>query len=102
MQIGYASGFTTEFMGRPVLYREVECQSMRKAHCRIVGRTVEEWGDEAAQDMRYLGPRNSATAARASATFRRRAVVSRMSAATHTRPPSASRPRRGASNPGWN
>jgi hypothetical protein len=28
MQIGYASGFSTEFMGRPVLYREVECQSM--------------------------------------------------------------------------
>jgi two-component system, NtrC family, response regulator HydG len=54
MQIGYASGFSTEFMGRPVLYREVECQSMGQPACRIVGRTVEEWGDEAAQDMRYL------------------------------------------------
>jgi two-component system response regulator HydG len=28
MQIGYASGYSTEFMGRQILYREVECQSM--------------------------------------------------------------------------
>src|SRR6202521_3116839 len=54
MQIGYASGFSTEFMGRPVLYREVECQSMGQPICRIVGKPVEEWGDEAASDMRYL------------------------------------------------
>ena len=33
MQIGYASGFSTEFMGRPVLYREVECQSMGQPSC---------------------------------------------------------------------
>jgi len=54
MQIGYASGFSTEFMGRPVLYREIECQSMGQPACRIVGKPVEEWGDEAAQDMRFL------------------------------------------------
>lgn len=54
MQIGYASGFSTEFMGRPVLYREVECQSMGQPACRIVGKTVEEWGDEAAGDLHYL------------------------------------------------
>ena len=54
MLIGYASGFGTEFMGQPVLYREVECQSMGQAACRIVGKTLEEWGDEAAQDMRFL------------------------------------------------
>lgn len=56
MQIGYASGFSTEFMGRQVLYREVECQSMGHAACRIVGKLVEEWGDEAAQDLRYMMP----------------------------------------------
>ena len=56
MQIGYASGFSTEFMGRPVLYREVECQAMGQPACRIVGKSVEEWGDEAAQDLRFLMP----------------------------------------------
>ncbi len=54
MQIGYASGFTSEFMGRPVLYREVECQSMGQPQCRIVGKLVDEWGAEAADDLRFL------------------------------------------------
>jgi len=54
MQIGYASGFSTEFMGRPVLYRELECQAMGQPACRIVGKLVEEWDEEAAQDMRFL------------------------------------------------
>jgi len=56
MQIGYASGFSTEFMGRQVLYREVECQSMGHSACRIVGKLVEEWGDEAVEDMRFVLP----------------------------------------------
>ncbi|HTP98022.1 MAG TPA: sigma 54-interacting transcriptional regulator [Casimicrobiaceae bacterium] len=56
MQIGYASGFTTEFMGRPVLYREIECQSMGQTACRIVGKVVEDWGDDAASDLRFMMP----------------------------------------------
>lgn len=56
MQIGYASGYSTEFMGRPVLYREVECQSMGHSACRIVGKLVEEWGEEGVEDLRYMMP----------------------------------------------
>ena len=56
MQIGYASGYSTEFMGRPVLYREVECQSMGLSACRIVGKPVEEWGPDAMDDLRVLRP----------------------------------------------
>jgi transcriptional regulator with GAF, ATPase, and Fis domain len=56
MQVGYASGFSTEFMGRQILYREVECQSMGQAACRIVGRPVEAWGNEAIQDLQHLMP----------------------------------------------
>jgi two-component system, NtrC family, response regulator HydG len=53
MQIGYASGFTSEFMGRPVFYREVECSSMGHHQCRIVGKPVEEW-DDAEDELRFL------------------------------------------------
>lgn len=53
MQIGYASGYTSVFMGRPVLFREVECRATGSAHCRIVGKPVEEWED-AEDDVRYL------------------------------------------------
>jgi two-component system response regulator HydG len=54
MQTGYAAGHSTEFMGRPVVFREVECQSMGQSACRIVGKPVEEWGDEAAEDLSFL------------------------------------------------
>jgi two-component system, NtrC family, response regulator HydG len=56
MQIGYASGFSSEFMGRPVLYREVECTAMGQPACRIVGKLVEEWGEEAESDLRFVMP----------------------------------------------
>ncbi|NTV11725.1 MAG: sigma 54-interacting transcriptional regulator, partial [Zoogloea sp.] len=45
MQIGYASGYTTAFMGRFILFKEVECVATGANHCRIVGKPVEEWPD---------------------------------------------------------
>jgi DNA-binding NtrC family response regulator/predicted hydrocarbon binding protein len=53
-QIGYASGYTSVFMGRPILYRELECRALGQTHCRIVGKPVEEWGDEAADDLHFM------------------------------------------------
>ncbi len=44
-QIGYACGYTSSFMGRPVLYKEVECVGMGDNACRIIGKPVEEWDD---------------------------------------------------------
>ncbi|MDC0723125.1 sigma-54-dependent Fis family transcriptional regulator [Nannocystis bainbridge] len=38
--LGYASGFTTVFMGRPIVYREVACRACGARHCRIVGRPL--------------------------------------------------------------
>jgi DNA-binding NtrC family response regulator/predicted hydrocarbon binding protein len=53
MQTGYASGFASVFMGRPVLFRELECASQGAPHCRIVGRPVDEW-DDAEDDLRLM------------------------------------------------
>ncbi|MGE5147472.1 MAG: sigma 54-interacting transcriptional regulator, partial [Candidatus Eiseniibacteriota bacterium] len=44
-QIGYACGYTSTFMGRPILYREVECRAAGHSHCRIIGKPFEEWDD---------------------------------------------------------
>ena len=55
MQIGYASGYSSAFMGKRILFRETECSSMGAQHCRIVGKPVEEWQDaEAELDLQYL------------------------------------------------
>ena len=45
MMIGYASGYTSAFMGRFILFREVECAATGAPHCRIVGKPAEEWED---------------------------------------------------------
>ncbi len=45
MLIGYASGYTTAFMGRFILFKETQCAACGPAHCRIVGRPVDEWDD---------------------------------------------------------
>ncbi|MEY2631702.1 MAG: hypothetical protein RIR00_356 [Pseudomonadota bacterium] len=46
-QIGYASGYTSAFMGRFILFKEVECLACGHNNCRIVGKPVEEWEDAA-------------------------------------------------------
>ncbi|MCL4802354.1 MAG: sigma 54-interacting transcriptional regulator [Burkholderiales bacterium] len=52
-QIGYACGYTSAFMGRPILYKETECSGAGDSHCMIVGKPVEEWNDAEA-DMSYF------------------------------------------------
>lgn len=73
MQVGYACGYTSVFMGRPILFRETECRATGQSACRIIGRPVEEWED-AEQDARYLQAESfskglSASTRRGSATL---------------------------------
>jgi len=46
-QVGYASGYTSAFFGRFILFKEVECVGCGDNHCRIVGKPLEEWEDAA-------------------------------------------------------
>ncbi len=50
--LGYASGYTSAFMGRPVFYKEVQCAACGHSHCRIEGRPATEWedGEQLARD----------------------------------------------------
>jgi len=58
-QIGYACGYTSAFMGRTILYKEVECTGAGHNNCRIIGKPVEEWED-AAEHMRFFTPESIA------------------------------------------
>jgi DNA-binding NtrC family response regulator len=42
---GYACGYTSAFMGRLILFKEVSCTGCGDAHCRIEGRPIEDWPD---------------------------------------------------------
>ncbi|MBC7858801.1 MAG: sigma-54-dependent Fis family transcriptional regulator [Burkholderiaceae bacterium] len=52
MLLGYASGYTSAFMGRFVLFKEIECAACGAGHCGIVGKPLEEWPD-GAEHMAY-------------------------------------------------
>ena len=67
MQIGYATGYTSVFMGQPILYREVECRGAGSPHCRIVGKPVHEW-DDPNSDMIYFQPDGLASLVERAAT----------------------------------
>lgn len=53
MQTGYASGYSSEFMGKRILFRETECTSAGAKNCRVIGKPVEEWEDPEI-DLQYL------------------------------------------------
>ncbi len=45
MLLGYASGYTSAFFHRPVLFKEVQCAACGHGHCMIEGRFAHEWPD---------------------------------------------------------
>jgi hypothetical protein len=42
-QVGYASGYATEFFNTLIVYKEVECAAQGHDHCRVVGKPVTGW-----------------------------------------------------------
>jgi transcriptional regulator with PAS, ATPase and Fis domain len=43
--LGYASGYTSAFMGKHILFKETQCAACGDDHCHIVGRPIDEWPD---------------------------------------------------------
>ena len=50
---GHASGFFSWYMGKPVLFREVECRAMGSPRCRMVGKPLDEY-DNAEKEAKYF------------------------------------------------
>ncbi|WP_420597812.1 sigma 54-interacting transcriptional regulator [Neptuniibacter sp.] len=53
--LGYASGYTSYYMQRRILFKETRCVACGDGHCTNVGRPAEEW-DDPAEIERYLKP----------------------------------------------
>jgi len=43
MEVGYASGYSTEFTGQSILFSEIACRACGEEYCTIVGKPVAEW-----------------------------------------------------------
>ncbi|KPN72199.1 sigma-54-dependent Fis family transcriptional regulator [Neisseria sp. 83E34] len=43
--LGYASGYSSYFMGKQIAFTETQCEAMGHTHCHIIGKPVEEWDE---------------------------------------------------------
>lgn len=76
-QLGYASGYASEFFDTLIVYKEVECAAQGHNHCRVVGKPADGWGADdpeailfreridVAEDIRPTQPLRGAGTARA-------------------------------------
>ncbi|TBR15138.1 MAG: AAA family ATPase [Rugosibacter sp.] len=46
IQVGHLSAFASKMLNRSILFKEMECQAMGHAACRVVGRPMNEWGNK--------------------------------------------------------
>jgi len=53
--LGYASGYTSYYMGRQILFKETRCCASGHSHCTNIGRPASEWEDREELE-RYLKP----------------------------------------------
>jgi DNA-binding NtrC family response regulator len=51
--LGYASGYTSAFMGKLILFKETLCAACGDDHCSIEGRPIDEWPDGEAHRMYF-------------------------------------------------
>lgn len=49
--VGYAGGYCSEYLGKKVIFKEIECTATGASQCRYIGKTIEEWGDEILPDL---------------------------------------------------
>jgi DNA-binding NtrC family response regulator len=52
--LGYASGFSSYYMGRKIFFKETQCSCCGADHCHIVGKPAEEWEDSDALERALL------------------------------------------------
>lgn len=58
-QVGYASGYVSTFVGRPVIFKETKCVCKGDHHCYIEARLMEHW-DDSEDYLKYYKPENIA------------------------------------------
>jgi transcriptional regulator with PAS, ATPase and Fis domain len=52
--LGYASGFSSYFIGRKIIFKETLCKGKGDSHCHIVGKLAEDWDDQEELERQLL------------------------------------------------
>ena len=51
--IGYAGGYTSECMGKTIIFKEMGCKGSKDDHCSYKAKTLEQWGEEIEEELFY-------------------------------------------------
>ncbi|MBM7599220.1 sugar diacid utilization regulator [Virgibacillus halotolerans] len=51
--VGYAGGYTSECMGKTIIFKETQCKGKGDNHCSYEGKTLESWGNDISDDLIY-------------------------------------------------
>lgn len=51
--MGYAGGYTSECMGKTIIFKEIQCVGKNDSHCSYKAKTLEQWGDEIEEELFY-------------------------------------------------
>ncbi|MBA4601396.1 XylR N-terminal domain-containing protein [Thermoactinomyces mirandus] len=55
---GYASGYLSTVMGKKVIAYELQCEGMGDSECHWVCKSVEDWGEEIAEELKFYEVNN--------------------------------------------
>jgi sugar diacid utilization regulator len=58
--IGYAGGYCSQYLGRKVIFKEVECVGKGDPHCRYIGKPIEDWETEIQSELLFYEEENLA------------------------------------------
>lgn len=58
--VGYAGGYTSECVGKRIIFKEVDCMGKGDSHCSYIGKTIEEWGEDIGEDLLDYGEESMA------------------------------------------
>lgn len=50
---GYAGGYASAVLDHRVIYKEIQCVGKGDPYCQVIGKAVEEWGDEIDPELSY-------------------------------------------------
>ncbi|SFD42335.1 V4R domain-containing protein [Lentibacillus persicus] len=53
MNVGYGNGYLSEICNQTVLFKEITCIGKGDKECRWVGRTMDYWDDNMAEELKY-------------------------------------------------
>ncbi|WP_338448180.1 XylR N-terminal domain-containing protein [Niallia oryzisoli] len=58
--VGTAGGYVSTHVGRKIIFKEIECVGKGDLRCRLIGKSIEDWGEDIETELHYYEEENLA------------------------------------------